>query len=281
MLAFVTSLRHPQNSSDYRRVESLLRETLDSITGQTRSDFVVIVVGNREPSFRLPPKTVFVPVAFEAPAPPNGPRTDRTSFVWDKGTKIGAGLLAAREYAPTHVMIFDADDYVSNQLADFVSSRDGNAAWVLRSGWMYSHTREVIKPIDRFNKTCGTSFIVPFEAYAVPASLSPQSSQTAIADGFGDTLPNVLGAHRDAEEWFTSHGLEVLPLPFRGAVYNVDTGENHSGKSFRGLARPVSSPLIRQFGLPVRRSRANRLWEAIGPRAAVETFRSRLRLFRG
>ena len=35
MLAFITSLRHPDNSSDYARVELLLMGTLRSIEQQT------------------------------------------------------------------------------------------------------------------------------------------------------------------------------------------------------------------------------------------------------
>ena len=32
MLAFITTLRHPQNAADYGRVEALLQDTLASLT---------------------------------------------------------------------------------------------------------------------------------------------------------------------------------------------------------------------------------------------------------
>ncbi len=66
MLAFITSLRHPQNSSDYTRVERLLKGTLASVTAQTDPGFVVIVVGNERPAFDLPRRTVFVQAEFAA-----------------------------------------------------------------------------------------------------------------------------------------------------------------------------------------------------------------------
>lgn len=278
MLAFVTSLRHPQNSADYGRVELLLEQTLASVAAQQGDNFVIIVVGNKRPAFELPRRTHFVEVDFPAPAPPTGPRTDRDAFVWDKGTKIGAGLVAAREFAPDYVMIFDADDYVSNRLAAFVASAPRSPGWVITRGWMYSYTREVAKPIERFNRTCGTSFIMSFEAYAVP-ELQIGSGQREIADAFGDRLYSVLGAHRNAREWFTEHSFAPADLPFRGAVYNVDTGENHSGKALSGVAFNAGPSLVKEYGLPVRLSGLRRLWNAIGARAIAETLASRLRTF--
>lgn len=86
MPAFVTSLRHPNNSADYDRVEVLLQDTLASITRQTCDDYVIIIVGNRKPSFDLP------------------------------GTKVGVGLVAAREFDPEYVMQVYADDFVHRGL---------------------------------------------------------------------------------------------------------------------------------------------------------------------
>jgi len=279
MLAFVTSLRHPQNSADYRRVETLLEQTLASVAAQHGDDFVIIVVGNKRPDFPLPRRTHFIGVDFPAPAPPTGPRTDRDSFVWDKGTKIGAGLLAAREFNPDYVMIFDADDYVSNRLSAFVSSAEPQSGWVITKGWMYSYTREVVKPIDDFNRTCGTSFIMSAAAYGVP-DLPAESTQQEIAEGFGDRLYEVLGAHRHAREWFTEHSFAPAELPFRGAVYNVDTGENHSGKALSGIALFARRALVAEYGLPARKPAPARLWNAFGARAIVETAGSRLRRLR-
>jgi hypothetical protein len=186
--------------------------------------------------------------------------------------------VAAREFAPDYVMIFDADDYVSNRLAAFAASAPPSPGWVVTSGWMYSYTREVAKPIDGFNRTCGTSFIMSFDAYEVPA-LPAGSTQREIADGFGERLYSVLGAHRNAREWFAEHSFTAVDLPFRGAVYNVDTGENHSGKALSGIALHVGRSLVTEYGLPVRLSGVRRLWNAMGARAIAETLSSRLRRF--
>ena len=119
-----------------------------------------------------------------------------------------------------------------------------------------------------------------FQAYGVP-DLPVGSSQHDIADGFGDRLYSILGAHRNAREWFVQHSFAPLELPFRGAAYNVDTGENHSGKSFSGVALYTWAGLVSEFGFPVTKPRLRRLWNAIGFRAVAETVVSRAARLKG
>jgi hypothetical protein len=271
MLAFVTSLRHPDNSASYPRVEALLERTLRSIDSQTDGDYVVIVVCNQAPTFRVSDKVHIVTVDFPAPAPPAGPRTDRAPFVWDKGTKIGLGLIAARRWSPDYVMIFDADDFVSRRLVAHSKKHAGSDGWVITDGWTYSSARGVFKSTRRFNRTCGTSFVVSYDAYGVGASLDESATQREIAETFGERLNRILGAHRDALEWFTAAGFAITPLPFRGAVYHVDTGENHSGKSLVGLARPATTSLLEEFGIDPDVSALRSAVNGLGPIALAET----------
>ncbi|WP_152030881.1 glycosyltransferase family A protein [Agromyces aureus] len=271
MLAFVTSLRHPQNSNDYSRVEALLAETLESVTRQTNREFVVIVVGNKRPAFELPERAYFVPVDFPPPAPPDGPRTARGPFVWDKGTKIGIGLAKAREFRPDHVMIFDADDFVHSGIAEYVTARPGHSGWVIERGWKYSRARNAYRRQAKFNRTCGTSFILPFEAYGVPEGLAITASQQMVADAFGERLETILGAHHDAREWHAAHGRVLERYPMRAAVYQVDTGENHSGTAMKGLAHPLDRKFIDEFGVRPQLGAAIRIWRSIGPLAVLQT----------
>lgn len=275
MLTFVTSLRHPQNSADYASVERLLHETLASVTSQVDADFRAIVVGNRRPDRPLPPRVEFVEVDFPAPSPPDGPRTARAPFVWDKGTKIGVGLIAAARYEPTHAMIFDADDFVHRDLARFVSDRGAERGWYVDTGWMYSRVRGVYIEQRNFHRACGTSLIVPFSAYGTP-SLDVNATQDQISEAFGERLPRVLGAHRDAVEWFSEQGVDMSPLPFEGAVYHVDTGENHSGKTLRGRARPYDDRMAREFCVPRPPSALASWWWSRGPQPLFESTRRRL-----
>lgn len=270
-LAFVTSLRHPQNSADYASVERLLEATLRSVTAQTHEDHVVVVVGNVAPSFPLPPRTRFVQVDFPPPSPPDGPHMPREHFVRDKGTKIGIGMLAAAEVDPSFAMIFDADDFVSRGLAQHVADHPDGPGWYVQDGWMYSAAGGAYRRQSDFHRTCGTSLVVPFGAYGVPRDLPLTATQDEVLDAYGETLHRALGAHRDAVTWFAGRGVHLEPLPFRGAVYHVDTGENHSGKSLTGIARPLGRTVAEEYGIPRSTPWLPSVWQSVGPRAVLDS----------
>lgn len=268
LLAFITTLRHPQNSTDYGRVELLLQDTLASVTRQTIDDFVVIIVGNRRPAFPLPKNTEFVEVDFPPPSDHNGSQTGPAAVIWDKGTKNGIGLIAAREFRPEYVMAVDADDFVHQKLAAFVHAHPGHAGWVVERGWMYSRARNAYRKCRKFYGVCGTSFIIPFDAYEVPPDLTISATQREIAEAFGERLENVL-EHGWAYEWWKNHGRNLEPLPFPGAVYHVENGENHCDNALFGPAIPYRSHLYRDFGIRPSKDRAATLWASMG-RAALK-----------
>jgi hypothetical protein len=266
VIAFLTSLRHPLNSADYGHVEALLEETLASVAAQTNRDFHVFVVGNREPSFDLGPQTSFVGVDFPPPVDRAGPQFELAPFVRDKGTKIGIALAAARALTPNHVMIFDADDYVHKGIAEFAATDPHANGWFVDEGYIYSRARQAYRVQKRFFGVCGTCHVVNFDAYEVPQGLSLSASQAEVEEAYGETLPALLGAHRNSRVWLSKRGRRLDPLPFRGAVYQVDTGENHSGKALAGFAHARSRKLERDFAVPALTSRAVAMARAWLPR---------------
>jgi glycosyltransferase involved in cell wall biosynthesis len=264
MLAFITTLRHPRNSADYGRVEALLQDTLRSISRQSCDDYLIIIVGNQLPAFDLPSRAVFVEVDFPPPSTHNGPRTGPASVIWDKGTKNAIGLIAARDHDPEYVMFFDADDFVHRDIAEFVAARPGAPGWVSTRGWIYSRRRNAYALRRKFYRHCGTSFIIPWAAYEVPPQLTVTAGQQEIAQAFGERLERSL-EHGFAYDWWHGRGRVLQPLPFPGAVYHVDTGENHSGNILFGPALPYRPHLYRDYGLRPSKSPASTLWSAVGP----------------
>jgi hypothetical protein len=218
MLAFVTSLRHPDNSTDYRRVEALLERTLRSIDGQRDRRFGVVVVGNVRPPFSLPDHAEFVPVDFPAPSPVRSARTDREAVLADKGTKLAIGMVAARRSGASHAMVVDADDYVSRRIAGYVNQHPEAPGWYVDDGYVLSAEHGVIHPVTRFNERCGTSLIMRTDLLGVP-DLPLTASQDELREGFGAfTVRELLGSHRTAVAHFAQQGTPLVPLPFPGAV---------------------------------------------------------------
>ncbi|MEZ0050767.1 hypothetical protein ABIA30_001765 [Mycobacterium sp. MAA66] len=276
MLAFITTLRHPVNTADYGRAEAFLQGTLASIANQSSDEYVTIVVGNQRPSFTLPDRTHFVEVDFPAPTGHRGPRTGMAPFIWDKGTKIGVGLAAARAFAPEYVMFVDSDDFVHRDIAAFTHANPGHDGWMIARGWMYSRSRNAYALRRNLFRICGSSFILPLEAYQVSPDLTIASTQHEIADAFGDDqMEEILAGHRYAVQWWRERGRMLEPLPFPGAVYQVDTGENHSGSMLLGPALPYRPHLLDDFGLHPSLPRGASLWSAFGLPAFRPDFRPR------
>jgi len=280
MLAFITTLRHPQNSADYHQVEMFLQETLASIAGQTCDDYVTIIVCNQEPSFPLPPRTHVVVVDFPPPTEHSGPQTGMGPFIWDKGSKIGVGLVLAKRLGADFVMSFDADDFLHCGIAAHVHAHPDSPGWVVRRGWMYSRARNAYILRNRLFRICGTSFIIPMPAYAVPDQLTTASSPAEIIDAFGDDMTEqVLAGHRYALEWWRDRGRVLEPLPFAAVCYHVETGENHSGARLLGPALPYRPHLLDDFAIRSRKGAAATWWSAIGPAALRPELRFRRPFF--
>lgn len=263
MLAFITSLRHPRNSTDYARVEELLAETLASVSRQTAL-YSVWVVGNRRPS-RLAPGVNWVQVDFDAPSTLGGPRTGVAAVLRDKGSKLATGLLAARESSPDHVMFLDADDLVSRRLAA-LSAKDPDApGWRIEHGYRWAADRGAIRRQPEFHRHCGSGCVVRTDLYDLPSDLRAGASQTELENRLGDRLERWFGSHLHVADDLAAAGHPLAPVPFPGALYRVSTGENHSGVSLGGLGRPVPKHLAAEFGIPPTPLRPGPLARAVLP----------------
>jgi len=84
-----------------------------------------------------------------------------------------------------------------------------------------------------------------------PAELPVTAIQDELYNGFGEfVVKQLLGSHRIARTHFAEMNTPLEPLPFRGAVYTLETGENHSHDKALGFAWPVGRALTHEFGLP-------------------------------
>ena len=178
MLVFITSLRHPQNSTSYEKIEYLLQRTLQSVSQQTNQDFRIIVVCNRLPKqYLFPPKVEFISVDFPAPSTIKGTAIDLEDVHKDKGSKYFVGLLHAKKYNPNYIMFFDSDDFISNRIVEYVNSQPEQNGWFIQHGYAYGDGLPLIRELQEFDKKCGTCHILNFNLFDLPNSHPPHPSQ--------------------------------------------------------------------------------------------------------
>ncbi|NEP17548.1 MAG: glycosyltransferase family 2 protein [Leptolyngbya sp. SIO4C1] len=255
MLVFLTSVRHPHNSASYQKVESLLARTLNSICSQTDQNFHVVVVCNQIPDFQAHyPKVDFVQVDFPPPSTEKTPKIEATGVKKDKGTKRLVGLLRAAQYSPEHIMFFDADDLLSNRIAEFVNARPNEHGWVVQDGYVYGDGMSLLMPKKDFHLGCGSSIILNYSLLKtllkLPPDFPPNPSQEMILEKVDSYfLHRVLGDHSRVKGYFQETGYPLSSMPFPAAIWVVNTGENRSvDKGISGiLGQPITPEVSREF----------------------------------
>ena len=230
MLAFIIPVKHPASSRSYARVLELLRKTLQSIGRSTDPGYVVVIVSQSRPAWaNTVSNAVFVEVDFPPPDPPSSQQDAYTWIFRDKGCRNAVGLLHAARFQPSHIMFTDADDLVSNRLVPFVNASPAAAGYYMSHGYVYSNRFKLIERRDEFWSYCGTSHIIRADLLPVPRFSSMTPSKPDIVSAFDPRyLERILGDHNQLRRYCAEQGSPLAPLPFPGAIWRADTGENSS-----------------------------------------------------
>jgi hypothetical protein len=206
MLAFVVPLKSAAVSKSWNQVTRLVERTLRSACAQTSPEFRVIVVCHEEPEIGFEDQRLeFLRVGF----PPPG--QDLDGRIRDKNRKVLAGLRRALTCQPTHVMLLDADDCVSNRLAAYVAQHPAANGWYIAKGCFWREGLDTVHvERRRFHKWCGSSHILRPEFLELPA---PPADDWHFR-------------HSQVVHQMRARGTPLEPLPFPGAVYLISHGEN-------------------------------------------------------
>ncbi|MEM7145842.1 MAG: hypothetical protein AAF591_11965 [Verrucomicrobiota bacterium] len=245
MLAFVTPLKAPEVCQDWERMSALCDRTLRSIAAQTSDRFKHIVVCSKKPDTDFThPNLTFI----EEPFPVPETREDQMA---DKYVKVRRGMVAARDLNPTHLMLVDADDVISNKLAAFVDNNPHSNGWSFHSGYLHDENTRWLMRINDFALRCGTCTIARIEDGDLPESVDePREKYWWLST-----------EHNQRERYLNERGRSLSPLPFPGSIYIIGSGENWGGFSLKGWRskkvflqkmiqyRPVTSRIRREFGL--------------------------------
>lgn len=215
MLAFIIPIKSSKISHNWALTSQLFERCLRAICSQTSTKFRVVVVCNERPQTQFSHANVsFVEVDYPPPiADPteeatSGYELSRSNDIArknaDKARKIQAGLDYAQRFQPTHSMVVDADDCVSNRLAEFVEKNPQGAGWYLKKGFLYTEgSRFLYLNRQNFNVVCGSSVIIAFRDR--------------------DRLFSGADFYQHA---FYVPPTGLVPLPFVGAVYSMANGDN-------------------------------------------------------
>ena len=246
MLVFVIPLKSSQVSKSWWRVCQLFERCIKSVCNQTTDNFKVIVVCNEKPQIAFShPNLIYLSLDLPPAKGANALAKGRT----DKGRKILAGLVHAAQFSPSHTMTMDADDCISKNLAAFVSKSPQHNGWFVNSGYRYQEGSKFIRyKFRNFYRECGSCCIVRYDLNNLPPN--PEYNR-----GYGYYKNYLDHAKIPRNLAQTNHSLE--PLPFPGAVYILNTGENIFGKSDRfsqGISALVNTRFLTkkirdQFGL--------------------------------
>ncbi|MEO0535492.1 MAG: glycosyltransferase family A protein [Cyanobacteria bacterium P01_A01_bin.123] len=247
MIVFICPIRHPHNSKDYSKVENLLQRTLVSVCRQTDTSFRVVVVCNQIPKFATQfDKVDFLKVDFSPLKRERGVKPSAENVHKDKGTKYFSGLLhAKRKYNPEYVMFFDGDDLVSNRVAEYVNSHPGENGWFFRDGYVYADGIMYLMRKKNFHLACGTCNIISSKLLKIPEDFPQAPSQEQIlSNPESRRVFDIIKGHADIQPLFERMGKPLLPLPFPGAIWVVNHGENDSVN--KGISALIGSPISRE-----------------------------------
>jgi len=246
MLVFILALQSPEASKDWSRISKLCERTLRSVCAQTSPDFRVFLVCNTKPEtdFNHPNLTV-IERYFPVPVATSSARMN------DKWSKLKVGLIASRHLAPAHVMLMDADDCVSHDLAEYASCHPGAIGWSMNRGYLRDEGSRWLYLTKNFTRFCGSSAIIWLSADDFPYSESAPTERFFI----------LANGHSVINDYMIKRGSPLQPLPFIGAIYLTATGENDSSIRMAGwhgkkhaigkllAARPLTQRIRSEFGL--------------------------------
>lgn len=247
-LTFIVPVRHPDNSPDWSLQCQFLQATARSIAAQAEPGWRGIVVANEGSDLPELPEGFSVEWVTFKPNPAysiaaHGKEVARDAFRLDKGRRVLAGMLAARDSG--HFMIVDDDDFVSNTLSGFVKENAEAPGWFIDTGYGWTEDTDYCVRMQGYSGVCGSSLIIRGDLYDLPARFEDASE---------DYIKEWLGSHVRIKHILRAAGHPLAPLPFDGGVYRVGHRNSHSN----------SGSLWQYFFLnPKYLARPGRLWRNI------------------
>ena len=252
MIAFVTSLPHPDCCVSYRKRSEMFLDTVGSVLNQRSRDLRVVVVINSPLECDLPADSRIEVVQVGFPPATSLHRPSRVGIEADKGAKLGVGASAAMRHGPTHLMFVDSDDFIHRDIAALAAAEPSHAGWFFDSGYLHQKgSRSVRLMTHDFHQQNGSSHVMRADLLAVPDDIEPSIDRDEVSSRIGrGATSRTMGRHRPITEFFEEIGAPLTPLPFPGALWEIGPGENSSGiLAGSGARMKLSDAIVADFGI--------------------------------
>lgn len=234
MITFGIPLKGRKASKDWNVTCSLFRRTLLSVTLQRKNGWRVLVACDE-----IPP----VPAAYLS--------DDRIEFIVmparqalspmdDKGRKVNAIAYRHRQNGGGFLMLVDADDLVSNRIAELCEVENVNG-FCSNAGYLYFEKSRFLRIVKNPWKICGSCTIVNWKVEDLPPRL---------VDGAEDLNKfrkqfAVNASHGSIPDLMDSYGRPLSPSPFVISIYSCGNGENNSIRSAKSVIKAAGKNVLR------------------------------------
>lgn len=235
VLAFVTSLRHPHDSTDYLRVEVAAPNARPARTAAV-AGLPCLRRGQSRPGL-CPAGADHLRRSGLPAAGAHARRAVRPGALRPgQGHQDRIGLAAARRVAPDHVMVFDADDFVYRGVTSTCTA--GRRRLFRRRGLHLLPGALRLPPGQRLLRPVRYVPCAALAALRGPRRVPVHATQAAVEEAFGERLHALLGAHRGTRAWLAGRGVQPSP-----AIARRGLPGGHGRETLRhGPARPRPPP---------------------------------------
>lgn len=216
MIYFGIPLRCKAVSNNWENVEKWFNRTLWSVYNQTDNKFKIIVVYHDMPKLykKYDNRVEFIKVKTKLPK-------NRHEMMIDKGYKVHTIAMRVRELGGGFTMLVDADDLISNRIAEYVNKNIDKNGFTSKNGYYYYEGNNYVKKGHRFPN--GSSTIVKYEIEDLP------NKYYDIETHNNDSNPHIIRKnHGHIPRICKENGKPLSILPFMASIYVRNTGDNHS-----------------------------------------------------
>lgn len=234
MITFGIPLKGRRASEDWNVTCALFQRTLRSVTSQTRGSWRVIVACDEAPTL---PEEYFNDDRIEFLVMPS---EQILSPMDDKGRKVNAIAFKHRENGGGYLMLVDADDLVSNRIAELCENEDTNG-YCSKTGYLYFEGSHYLRIVRKPWRICGSCTIVNWRVEDLPPR--PVDTIEELDEFRKQYIVNA--SHNVIPSMMASRGRMLSTCPFTINVYSCGNGENNSIMSANSKIKAAAKNLLR------------------------------------